>query len=557
MHRLPATGTTCPTSLIGFFSFLSKHTSSYNREKGGQVAKLILAWLDTINLQDPAPIGDNELNLASNVVEIVGCDAWDAALLQEEAQTVVERLQLARPSPSQNDAEQNCWICLEGGEDSDGVPLMRSCCCRGDFGWAHVACLSDFASQKNENTANPRHTKRILPGHFNVPWTTCSNCKQPFSGRLQLELAQKYFQKSLNVKGALFAERYIEAMRILAQALEKFDLKTSIRLYEQILKDVVLMRDRWPIENTLKAFNEMKAEMEILEYFCVVDTHYPIAVGQEALKCLCLHDGRDLRSRNKQFLSNIFGHEAFAQCKSKEHSKSQHPIEQFIAADKSEQASSYFRFEAKHARMVFGDNHRSTLNADGLLSAFLFADGEFSESLRISTSAFEKMEQYLGKNDDDTVELGRRICTIRSALQAMNMTVVADEEGSPSAVLKASLVSANPKMKGLEVHVLRYAKGKQKLIITLAGKKFKVMPDQIELFPGTPLIAKKDGETRDKKMNVQLFDAEERQYVVGSEEGNTAHIDSTLQGVFLPVAPITSSLAFLNRKIFRAEDDNQ
>ena len=38
----------------------------------------------------------------------------------------------------------SCWICLEEKDISSGSrPLLRDCCCRGDYsGWAHYECLS-------------------------------------------------------------------------------------------------------------------------------------------------------------------------------------------------------------------------------------------------------------------------------------------------------------------------------------------------------------------------------------------------------------------------------
>ena len=39
-----------------------------------------------------------------------------------------------------------CWICLDGGPHEDGGALLRGGCgCRGEAGWAHVACVAKHA----------------------------------------------------------------------------------------------------------------------------------------------------------------------------------------------------------------------------------------------------------------------------------------------------------------------------------------------------------------------------------------------------------------------------
>ena len=42
-------------------------------------------------------------------------------------------------------SEVSCWICLDEGVDDHGNHLTRNCACRGDSGWVHVSCISNFA----------------------------------------------------------------------------------------------------------------------------------------------------------------------------------------------------------------------------------------------------------------------------------------------------------------------------------------------------------------------------------------------------------------------------
>ena len=60
-----------------------------------------------------------------------------------------------------------CWICLDGGVDDMGKPIVRDCACRGsDAGFAHASCIIKYAKQKSEHAVDlnfsPSHGK-IVP----------------------------------------------------------------------------------------------------------------------------------------------------------------------------------------------------------------------------------------------------------------------------------------------------------------------------------------------------------------------------------------------------------
>jgi hypothetical protein len=92
-----------------------------------------------------------------------------------EAKFVVRELapQVARCA-RELDEQPTCYICLEGG---DG--LVRSCNCRGTGGFAHFACLVEYASSQSTET------------EFSHRWHTCRNCLSPFQGTLRLALARE------------------------------------------------------------------------------------------------------------------------------------------------------------------------------------------------------------------------------------------------------------------------------------------------------------------------------------------------------------------------------
>ena len=90
----------------------------------------------------------------------------------------------------------SCWICLEGKDDTENGPLLRGCACRGDAGYCHVECLASFADRKEDELWD-----RGDSTHY-PPWTTCGMCMQPFSGKLNTDLALIHYarHKKLNPK---------------------------------------------------------------------------------------------------------------------------------------------------------------------------------------------------------------------------------------------------------------------------------------------------------------------------------------------------------------------
>ena len=71
-----------------------------------------------------------------------------------------------------------CVICLQ----SDPVPVQSGCACRGDAGWAHVACLIEKAVAQRRQRGSSA-------------WTTCQTCMQEFTGAIGLALAEAWGER--------------------------------------------------------------------------------------------------------------------------------------------------------------------------------------------------------------------------------------------------------------------------------------------------------------------------------------------------------------------------
>ena len=92
----------------------------------------------------------------------------------------------SRKQPGPPPSTASCYICLEDGTDSEGQPLLRDCACRGEAGWAHVACLAKYAVSKiTEARRKPDHSVDAA-----AVWKNCILCKTPYVQNMGLAMAE-------------------------------------------------------------------------------------------------------------------------------------------------------------------------------------------------------------------------------------------------------------------------------------------------------------------------------------------------------------------------------
>ena len=88
----------------------------------------------------------------------------------------------------------SCYICLENSTDSiDDQPLRRNCACRGDAGWAHVACLAEFAASKVTEAEAQR--EQDPPIDKSSLWNNCSLCKTPHMQYMGVAMAEAFVKQ--------------------------------------------------------------------------------------------------------------------------------------------------------------------------------------------------------------------------------------------------------------------------------------------------------------------------------------------------------------------------
>ena len=85
-------------------------------------------------------------------------------------------------------ADASCWICLEEGDEHNGMPLRRDCACRGSAGFVHLPCAIAFSRQKCETAFVEADDK----ADCRKAWEFCPNCKQKYGPRLAYDLANAW-----------------------------------------------------------------------------------------------------------------------------------------------------------------------------------------------------------------------------------------------------------------------------------------------------------------------------------------------------------------------------
>ena len=85
-----------------------------------------------------------------------------------------------------------CYVCLEGGPDEKGQPLIRSCSCRGESSAGyHLSCIINYAKVKTKQAVQDYEAGGDYYDSHEDNWAECANCKLPYKEPLCIELAKE------------------------------------------------------------------------------------------------------------------------------------------------------------------------------------------------------------------------------------------------------------------------------------------------------------------------------------------------------------------------------
>jgi tetratricopeptide (TPR) repeat protein len=301
----------------------------------------------------------------------------------------------------------HCWICLEGNGDDEGGSagaaggssvgslLHQGCGCRGAAGFAHLACLVDYAVKQ------PREGELLQ-------WQDCRTCEQSFTGDMQLGLAQAHWEILVQAAGlgdGLPVEDWerLSAMNRLAGALQDCsrDYEAALPLLEECL--VVARRvggDEHP--NTLTSIGnlaDLHREMGDLEQ--------ALALGTEALAV----KRRTLGSEDPGTLASINNLAGV-----------------HLAARSYDLALPLFEEALDARRRTQGDQHAATLHAIYNLAAVRHAMGELAEAVALLHEAVAGFRRVLGEEHPETQNVVEHLRDVSEALEAIQPEEEEEEE---------------------------------------------------------------------------------------------------------------------------------
>ena len=189
-----------------------------------------------------------------------------------------------------------CWICLDGGADAFGKPVVRDCACRGnDAGFAHMSCIIKYAQKKSEQAETSNQ--------FSTPWEKCPNCTQYYQNDLMIHLSDAFFsfaKKSYDYPGNHLDDK-MKVMQALQRQIQS-NLSAHIRCHslsgdkiENLIHKLLAMGDQAKEEHDMGGWGRMPpTTFEFVQYKYVC---YTEAFGYHTLADLYSTD-RSEESRN-------------------------------------------------------------------------------------------------------------------------------------------------------------------------------------------------------------------------------------------------------------------
>jgi len=161
-----------------------------------------------------------------------------------------------------------CYFCLGEEEDEEGMPLVRNCSCRGDSGFAHLDCLVKYAEQKS---------KQAVDGNlvaFSEPWHKCNNCRQPFQGKLAIDLSSACVSFAEATYGHPSCSKWdklkiIESLRLKIDALNKADADV-----EELNDKLMTIIDQTKTKYKVSRWIHMPKTSNEYQYFKALCGHY-------------------------------------------------------------------------------------------------------------------------------------------------------------------------------------------------------------------------------------------------------------------------------------------
>ena len=410
-------------------------------------------------------------------------------------------------------AAASCYICFESSID-DNQPLLRNCACRGDAGWAHIACLAKFAaSQVTEAQSDP--SMDIAPF-----WDNCILCKTPYMQNVGLAMAEAFVKQYEHLPDT----NELRFNSLYSLASSRFDVDDpdgAFELCDRLLKVCdALTNNRIDVVRCLKGnvlrimgavfFGKRQFEDALLAYERLRELLVAV-YGQNSPEVEG-NNGTIVRLKEKIGIGG--------RCH-----------------QKRDTAAELVRAREKFRENQECVNIRERLYIHSRLVHALIEDGRQQEATEQLEKVLAESRQSLGPNHPDTLLFENYAHDYRH-LMALNSSAASENFG----VWAVIDCVQQPAISGQRVQVLKATKDARKYICLIkndkgVSTKFKVTPNQFILETGTMVVV--HGLVSSTDLNgsigiIRSFDKEKSRYAVSMETKKT-HVS---------IKPINLNIAF-------------
>ena len=414
---------------------------------------------------------------------------------------------IKQPGPAPPTA--SCYICLENSADDNNQPLLRNCACRGDAGWAHIACLAEFAaSQVTETQRKQDHSVNILS-----LWNKCILCKTLYMQNMALAMADafvKHYEHLPDTNDLRFHS-------LSSLAMCRFnvgDHDDALALYDRLRHTCAFL--------TSTGFDTRKEEANMYNMMGLVF----MKKGQH-------NDALLAFERQRELYVAVYGPNS---PKVEENNKMIVTLKERIEIGRGHQKRDTAAALVR-VREVFRENQecveiRNKLNIHLWLVQALKNDGKIQECMEQFENLLAESRQTLGPDHPDTLRFENDAEKYQfKTPMASNSSAAAGAATSQKKEVWAVIdCEQQPAISGQRVQVLRATKDGQKYICLIkndkgVSTKFKVTRNQFILEAGTAVVVHGLVSSADLNGSIGFicsFDEEKHRYAVSVGKKKTA-----------------------------------
>lgn len=430
-----------------------------------------------------------------------------------------------------------CWICLDGGPDAKGRPIVRDCSCHGDnTGFAHISCLVKYAERKSNEIIDKGEYPR-------EPWQKCPHCRQSYQRQVSLDMARAY----LSFVGRKYPGRDLYKMGGLEMIVDAIPNDLQFRRNPELRKEgkraaseiIAVITDTVRELNGLKKLIKTGAGMEEESTQPAIDQTNSVLQGtgpHESLKnrlkfaYMALGqlseedktvDGYEMALRCYEQLRDIFKSE-YDEVEATRMEALMDEVKAKLAGGKEpyneeneDKMLKIMRGEYEDAVRRYGEHSPDTLTSGVYFSKALANSGKDSfECERLLNKLAAISRRAHGPNHPITkdIEMGLGLCRQREV-------VLLTRGGMPTyQVLRANYDEGTYVIKGPIAEWEREPHKEKTVTVAIGGFKY---PNDVVIAPGMPVIChglKNKAHLNGKIGDVRSFDGKTLLYVVRFED---------------------------------------